>query len=187
MVKQAQILWSNTQGSPGGISVFHFDDSRAALSIRTTLRAMVSAIVGGMSDQWGAVEGSEVRQLDTATGQLTGIETIIPNAVTMGTILDEAVADSTCGLARYTTADFVNGRNVRGRTYIPGLSADGIIGGQWSAGRLTTIESFAAAFGADPGAVVYSRPAAGRAGSIHVVTGTSAWAQCAVLRHRRQR
>lgn len=187
MVKQAHLVWGASNGSPGGITVHHFDDTRTATNIRTTLRGMISAIDGALTSQWTVVEAAEVRVLDTATGQLTGIETLIPQSPVAGTAIGEPVADSTCGLAQYFTGDFVNGRNVRGRTYIPGLSAGALENGQWASAMLSQIADFAAAFAIDPGAVIYRRPRSGMAGSAHAVTGSAAWSQCAVLRHRRQK
>lgn len=195
MVKQVRINWEATTGARGGESVFSFTDLATPGLIRPTMQDFITAWAAMASDQWGASLGTEIQRLNPATGQLVSVESM--GAFTLpGGIDGEAVADSTCGLVRYSTNSIVNGHRVRGRTYVPGLSLALVVDGQWDSAAVSGLEAMGSVMNGDSRFIVWSRPAYEgtgpdrvlvRPGSEHSVTGSSAWSQCAVLRHRRQR
>ena len=187
MVKQARINWVATNGSPGGVSILHFDDTRNSNSLRTTINNMISTWANFASDQWSGSIDPEVRLINTQTGVLEGIETVSSAGGSTGVEPGEPVADATAGLARYTTNAIVAGKRVIGRTFLPGGAAAQLENGQWDASALAQIAGFASAYAGDPGSVIWARPLVASMGSVHAVPGGTSWAPCAVLRHRRLR
>lgn len=90
---------------------------------------------------------------------------------------------ATMGLMRFRTSDFIGGRQVRGRCYVPGFVEEESVGGLPTAATLTAMST---AFGAisdvaNAPHVVWSRTH----GQSFEVTSYSPWNQWAVLRSRR--
>lgn len=195
MVLQARIQWSATTGAVGGESVFAFADSAPTGIVRSKLVSFIDMWAAAASDQWSASVDTEIRYMDTATGQLTAVGSITAYSAP-GTVVGEAVADATCGLVRYSTAGIVNGHRVRGRTFVPGYHSAHVVDGQWDSVVTSNLEQLGSILDAELTFSVWARPlyvgvggsrVLQRPGSLHTVTGHSAWSQCAVLRHRRQR
>lgn len=194
MVLRGTIEWTATTGARGGVSVFHASNGTNRDLFRNWLVEFANTWGPLASDQWSATVQGEILTLDTATGQMTDVDSGSSTQV-VGAVVGEAVADSTCALLRYQTAAIVNGHRVRGRTYVPGLPAAELVDGQWAPTFVADLEGLAANFGTQTGAVVYARPVYDRSasppvlvrpGTEHAIGGTNAWPQCAVLRHRRQ-
>ena len=122
---------------------------------------------------------SDVLEIDPVTGQQTASYAVTINSP-QGQNTDERLAYATQGLLRYRTGVFVNGREVRGRTYIPGPVETANGGGVPLSGYLDQLnEAGAALIAAEPQFVIWSAPAEA------IVTSASAWSQWAVLRTRR--
>lgn len=125
---------------------------------------------------------AEVAEINIATGDLEGITATTPRTGSGGAIA-AIMPPATQGLIRWRTGVFVAGREVRGRTFVPGLTTSAASAGKPSATVITDFNAAAAAMVADPNADLYvwSR----KNGVIgNVVTGT-AWNEFAVLRSRR--
>lgn len=101
---------------------------------------------------------------------------------------DDLLPSATQGLVNWRTNDFVDGRRVRGRTFIPGLTegASGL-SGTLTGTSLTTIQTAATAYADAAGnpAVVWHRPSAEGPGSIHNIVTATVGSKFAVLRSRR--
>lgn len=126
----------------------------------------------------------DVDLVDPATGLITGVFPTT-TAVVNGTAADTALPWATQGLIRWRTGDYVNGREIRGRTFIPGFTEAAQVSGSPDATTITKINGagdilLAAASGAGD-LVVYS-PTHRVASE---VTSRSAWSEWAVLRSRR--
>lgn len=126
------------------------------------------------------------RELDDATGSLTGVwsDSIATNGA--GMLAGQCVPDAAQVLLRWTTDTIVNGRFVKGHSFIPGLSTANILEGNLAAATVTTIQGAVNAFVADANAFgVWHRPVGG-AGGVFVECDTgSVWPEFAVLRRRR--
>lgn len=147
---------------------------------------------GLVEDFWGAMSNhiatsatahfdGTVEVIDSETGQLVNAIATDPWDV-QGTASGSLASRATQGLIQWRTAQFVNGRRLRGRTFIPGvLSADGasgIPGGTY----ITALQAGIAVLEGQ-GFVIYST--AHRTFGIVPVGASSAWEQFAVLRSRR--
>jgi len=127
---------------------------------------------------------TEAEFVDEVTGQITGIETV-PGGTGIGDATGDALSPASQGLVRWRTGVFVAGKEIRGRTFIPGPTEDVNQLGHPSAGYLPLVNTAAAdlitAASGGGGLVVWSRTH-GQAAA--VATG-SVWNQWAVLRSRR--
>lgn len=177
--------WAGGQGVPW-YSTHHF----AGVTEDAAVDA-VSAVAGF----WGDVDANqpntinwrvsgEVPVVNPATGQITELFTVT-GATGAGAGSGETVPWADQALIRWTTGFYQNGRQVRGRTFIPGLVIAASDAGRVAPITVTNLATAAADFLADlqPGneLVIYSRTA----GTATAVTGASVWANFAVLRSRR--
>jgi hypothetical protein len=129
--------------------------------------------------------GTDVQQIDPATGQ------IIQNFVVTGGQVQfssaaEPVPQATQALLQLRTGDYVNGRELRGRIFIPGITETDSILGKPDAALITALINaydFAMLNGgtAAGGHVVYSRTHF----QASIVQDVSVWGEFAVLRSRR--
>jgi len=140
-----------------------------------------------------------VETIDEETGDITAVEAVTgstQNGLDDSTYMPPQVQ----GVLQLRTGDYVDGREVRGRIYIPSLGAASWTGGNWAGTKRTAIEAAAAtllAGGSDDWQlVVWQRPrvdatnAAGepvpdREGSTHEVTALILTQKTGVLRSRR--
>jgi hypothetical protein len=204
MVFQYRALWSTTGGA--GYSVFHARTltgagQGTAQSFADGVAALFAAISGTTmpSDVTISYDG-EVVDLDTSTGELQAVYAVTPPASKTFTATGGYAAPAG-GRIDWTTEAIVNGRRLRGRTYIVPLAstnfeADGSI----TAGAITTLSNGANAYltaaggFADAEAAVWSRPVYEgeapnrvlvRGGTVADITGFSIPDSAAVLRSRR--
>lgn len=149
---------------------------------------------------WNSLEGAFTNQLSWATdgnvdvmspdGTLTGTFSVTPQSG-VGAETGDPLPRSNQLLIRWSTGVFVNGRQVRGRTFVPGLtelnSTNGAVGASTIALIQPAINTLALAV--NPHLVVWSRPCDDctppRLGEVAGVDSGSVWSQFAVLRSRR--
>lgn len=130
----------------------------------------------------------EVAQINSSTGGLAGIHDITPGTGTGG-VSGEALPLASQALIRFRTGEVVNGREVRGRVFVPALAESSNDNGQVASGTLTTLNNATTALLGDANAVLviwHRPPPDGSAfGSKHTVVAGSAWREFAVMRSRR--
>lgn len=177
--------WTNVQGAPYYTNLYFGGDTEgeadaAVAAIDGFLADLDPSLVNGMV----ATVDSEVELVDPASGNVTGVygtagatETFVAGG--------DPLPYSTQMLIRWRTGQYVNGREVRGRTFIPGWTESSSTNGKPLPGTVSTMATIAASFltaasGAG-GLVIYS-PTHGLDAS---VTSTSVWSEWAVLRSRR--
>lgn len=124
----------------------------------------------------------DVFTIDQVTGQPTGIESTSP-AARAGTDAGSALPWATQGLISWTTGTFVGGRQVRGRTFIPGPTENanniGVPTGSYPGYLSTAITNLLTTTGVT--LVIYSRK---NHSAWPVLSGTG-WSKWAELRSRR--
>nr|CRY96740.1 hypothetical protein [uncultured prokaryote] len=131
------------------------------------------------------VQGSG-RDVDEATGALTAFYNVASSALIAGSSSTQQVADATQGLVQWRTGIVLGGREVRGRTFIPGLSQSSVIGGNLAPQTRTGIETNANILGGPiTGLGVWRRPKEGTPGQLVQVSTATVWSELAVLRRRR--
>lgn len=168
-----------------------------------SLSTMYFSVIGGLTAQhavaatgafWTALRSgirtgvvmtteAEVATVDIATGLVTGLVPTTP-VVVNGSSSAVALPWATQGLVRWRTGTFVGGREVRGRTFIPGMTTDNNAAGEPFSSWIGQANVAAAALIADANSdfMIYSRK---NFDAVPAITGTH-WAEWAVLRSRRQ-
>lgn len=145
---------------------------------------------------WGAVDArmtqnvswgteDDIAVIDDATGQITGIETGSGGSGT-GAQTSNALPFQTQGLLHLLTNSFLNGRQVRGRCFVPGMTeTDNSVDGVMEAAGQTVLQTAADALitaTSTPGPLrVYARSQATSV-VVESITVPTKWA---VLRSRR--
>lgn len=129
-----------------------------------------------------------VDELDEGTGQIVDQESV--TARTQVGAGSGTLGPSAVGLiAQYNTGDFVNGRRIRGRSFLNPIRSAYFLNPTPQAAEIALATAFANKMD-DQGATtlrfgVYSRPKPGRAGEWHNVVNCNVPAKFAVLRSRR--
>jgi len=173
-------------GGPGGpyLSTFYFNvvGGLTAANANAATGTFWNAIKAHIHPSISFATEAEVAEVDIATGQVTGIVAVTPVTGT-GTGSGELLPSATQGLLRWRTGTFVAGREVRGRTFIPGGLESESGSGVPAAGYITAINTAAAALIADANSdlMVYSKK---NRDAVPALSG-STWSQWAVLRSRR--
>jgi len=139
---------------------------------------------------------TEVATINEATGALTAV-TAVGSSSGVGGVVGPVLPTANQGLVRWSTASFVDGRRVRGRTNVPGITELGVDNGRLTAATITDIQTPADALiaGATSTFVIWNRPRkadptavppiTARVGTMAPVTGASVWNELAILRSRR--
>ena len=125
---------------------------------------------------------TDVDILNTATGQLQATVSV-SSANGAGNESGTLVPQAAQALLRWSTGEVVNGRFVRGRTFIPGLNTSSIDGGEVASAVRSGIVTQMTQMISDANSelVVWSRTN----GVAVPVTAVSVWDEWAILRGRR--
>jgi hypothetical protein len=171
-LSRINVAWQNWPGAPG-VSTFYYDDTVLIQPGLDALRAFFNAFVtylpSGMTIQ---VPGSGDR-IDDASGNLLGVWSATQPAVVTGTAAG-AYAGNAGAVIHWLTSGFVNGRRLRGRTFlvplVPGIANEN--NGSLATAFLTAGNNAATTMLAAVGANlrVWHRPVGGAGGSSASVT-----------------
>lgn len=186
MVREVTVEWTVSKGA-GGTTVLFFNEE--ALTINDQLSAVgawLAALRPLITSTTGFRVAQEGRELDTQTGALSGSWGSTTVRADVGTASGTAVSNASMLLTRWNTPTVLGGRFIRGRSFIPGVSAARLDGGEWNAATVTAATTAAQGLlAAGAGFGVWKRPVAGFGGFHEIATATSVWNEVAVLRRRR--
>lgn len=168
--------WLSTMNFQGTTSTNAQD---AADAVRTFWLAFQGSIVD-------TAKGSvlpEVLIINDLTGEPEGLFNITPGDPITFTASNTMLPRQTQLLIRWRTGVYSGGREIRGRTFVPGLTEVNNDIGVPSSGIKSTAQTAAAALiaDADSSLGVYSKTH----GALAVVSAASVWAEWATLRTRR--
>ena len=173
-------------GGPGGsqVSTMYFDATSpftAQAAVDTVYNFWNNLKAGIANDLTFTIEPA-VYTIDATTGEPTGIVSTGSAAVS-GTNANDTEPWATQGLVEWRTGNFISGREIRGRTFIPGPTYDQSSGGVPSSTYNTRISSAVTSLlgDTDSALMVYSRK---NFLAAQVDVG-SPWTKWAVLRSRR--
>nr|CRY96776.1 hypothetical protein [uncultured prokaryote] len=193
-IREITVRWI-AAGSPGGTSVLHFLDSGAIATQREELNDALTGLLAQLSSSTQYAIAEEGREFDVATGTLTGSWAESTPRSGTGTRPNAPVPNASQALLRLTTSTIIDGRILKGRMFIPGVSYEAVTGGELTFGAQGAIASAFDDLVTAGELVVWSRPRSARpdatppvtarAGSAASVISTSAWSELAVLRRRR--
>lgn len=177
----------NYSGFVQGFSILHFD-SQGGLT--TAAQDAADAVSGFLTAIRVDITTAQVMQVDPevlivneATNQVTGVESVTSSPIS-GSEATEVLPQLAMALVRWRTGTFVNGREIRGRTFIPGYCVDGSDAGELTPTLVAGLTSNAQALIADADSIlqVYS-PTKFQAAD---VTSASVWGEWASMRSRRE-
>lgn len=152
-----------------------------------------NAAVAAVADWWGDLDGDmtdeiswrtlpDVELINDSTSELQDIFSVTPETGNGGNV-NERLSPATQALMRWRTGSIVNGREVRGRTFIPGLTEQTNDAGVPSSG-FTASANAAAATLVGLG-ILRIHPTSRIVNPNPEVIAGSLWANWAVLRSRR--
>lgn len=188
MSYRVRTVFSGVPGTPW-LSTMYFEEvGGTAQQAATAVGTFWGAVDALMSSTVSWTTEADVSTINDATGELTDITVTTPvtgagaQAVTLGPIVAQA-------LVRWRTGAFINGRNLRGRTFVPGLIESQSDAGRPDASVQATINTAAAALIADANSVlnIWHRPnpPGSATGAGEAVLSGLCWNQWASLRSRR--
>lgn len=185
MPREILVDWTTPAGA-GFRSVLYFEETASVALQRADIGTMLGAIDATFDGHVTWVVETSGRELDSATGALTGAWVEPTNQSGAGALAGNTVPDVAQVLLRWSTGQVVNGRFLKGRTYLPGLASASILEGNILPATVTTIQTAVNAFiAAAHGFGVWHRPVGGAGGDHVVANGGSVWTEFAVLRQRR--
>lgn len=178
---RVRINWS---GLNTGFSVLHFDepdDQTAAEDAAAAAAVFVGAVDNFLRvDQQWAID-DEVLEVNVLTGQTEGVFTV-SGASGAGADTGDAVPNAAMALIRWRTGVFLGGRELRGRTFIPGFTETSVqANGNVSDTAVQALNTAAGTLISTSEVGIYSPTKNAFADA----TSASTWTEFAILRSRR--
>jgi hypothetical protein len=175
----------NWTGLNTGFSVLHFlpavDDQSSADDAAAAATAWLQVLDNFLRVNQSAQVDPEVLEIDESSGTTLGSFAVSESAVT-GADSNDAVPNASMILVRWRTGVYVSGREIRGRTFIPGCTEQSVdANGNLSSTAISAIDAGSALMAAGDPLCVYSPTR----GSAATVSSASTWSEFAVLRSRR--
>lgn len=177
--------WTESPGGPG-VTTQYFGGSTSgeAVAAANAVRNFWFQLENILSDQYTVNVEDDVEQIDPVTGQIQQVFNA-PTAPVAFTSTQHPLPNATQGLIRLRTGQYVAGRELRGRLFLPGATEDRNTAGNVDAAFITLINgNWTFAYGGLPSTnrpVVWSPTHGQLAG----VTSATMWDEWAVLRSRR--
>lgn len=185
MVREILTEWTTVSGA-GKLSVMYFDETEPAGVQRQDIGTLFDAIAPDLANTTSFRVAQSGRELDTATGTVTGFWDSNTVHDGIGGAAVTAIADVAQLLLRWRTSTVINGRLVQGRTFVPGASSGEINGGNVASAMVTAAAAACTTFLTErPDFVIWHRPVNGAGGSAVPVTSSGVWSEWAVQRKRR--
>lgn len=178
-----RVGWNGLGGAPG-LSTFYFAGSNQtdATNCSVAVDTLLLALEAYQDTELQYKVDPTCVAMDESTGAIIGAFGI-SGTTGAGNVVGESIPFACQALAQLRTGVYVNGREIRGRIFIPGLTESNVTNGTLATATKNGID---AAFGvlvadADADFVVWSR----KNGQDSPVIAVTVWEQLAVLRSRR--
>ena len=172
----------NWTGLNSGFSVMHSGDAlasaqAAADAVEDWLNALSPYIAAAQSFQ----VDPEAEEVDPVTGNVTGVASVTTITQT-GDFSVAPVPQAAQALVRWRTGEYVAGREIRGRTFIPGIAGSQTsTTGELVPATLAGMQTASTAFLTASGHGIWSP----KNGQFELALTASVWSEFAVMRSRR--
>lgn len=172
----------NWTGTNSGFSVMHSGDAlasaqSAADAVEDWLNALSPYIAAGQAFQ----VDPEAEEVDPVTGNVTGVASVVTINQT-GDFAVNPVPQAAQALVRWRTGQYIAGREIRGRTFIPGMAgSQGNVNGELLPATLAAMQTASTAFLTASGHGIWSP----KNGQFELALTASVWPEFAVMRSRR--
>lgn len=184
---RATAIWGTGPGTPYYTNMYYNGStSGEAVFAHSATVDLLTALQPHIVNDLAYTVLSEVAQIDPVSGDILATF-VVPPVNGVCSHVGAPAAWHTQGLIRWRTGVYVGGREIRGRTFVPGVPASYMLDGNPSVSYLNNVLGVAQAHLANVdtvaagGAAVWS-PARGQSAAIST---TSVWNRFAVLRSRR--
>jgi len=184
---EVPVRWT-LENSPGGTNYLYFKQGTANIAfLRASIATMLTAVNDRLDSLTTWTVGTSGDIVDDVTGTLTGAWSEATARTGTGSVSGQPVQNTSQILLQWHTGIIVNGRRLRGRTYIPGASSGASDAGQVAAATVADFVAAQATFISDCATqfAVWHRPINGAGGSSQSVLTGSCWNEFAVQRRRR--
>lgn len=179
-MKRVRTIFSGVQGAPY-YSNLYFGDGSLANACVTAVSTFFADMDGVISDQLAWTVQGTVVTMDPVTGDITSSEDVTGQNG-FGADTGEIMPFATQALVRWHTGEYINGRELRGRTFIPAMTIVSDDQGVLLSTNLTTIQNAAdGLIASGQNMLMWSKTH----GETRVVTSADVWNQFAILRSRR--
>jgi hypothetical protein len=197
-IMRVRSVLNGVAGLPGYSNLYFgpVDGTLAESDAVDLVAAFWNSMLGDMDNNITITVEGEVPIIEDTTGEIQDVVTVTGQTLAVFGQSDP-LPFTTQALGRFITADFVNGRRVRGRMFVPGMCEISNALGVPTTTFITAASARFAGLVGDATAplVIWSRPIPvkppttpptfTRLGSSHVVTESNVWTQWASLRSRR--
>lgn len=158
------------------------DDQTGADESVAAVQAFWDALDGLQANEVVGTIEALVSQINPVSGDLTGVWSTAGGSW-QGDSAGQLLPVGACGLVQFRTGVFANGREVRGKTFVPGFTEDTntATGTPGASTQTALVAAGTALMSADPSFCVYS-PTNNLAA---IVTSVTAWNKYAMVRSRR--
>lgn len=181
------VRWAS-ENSPGGTNYLYFGPGGATIPfIRASIATMFTSVAARLDSLTTWTVATSGDQLDDATGTLVGAWADGTARTGTGSASGQPVQNQSQILLRWQTNAIVNGRRLRGRTYVPGASSLTADAGQVASAAQAAFTTAANQFVTDCAGqfLIWHRPVGGLGGSSSAALSGSCWEEFAVQRRRR--
>lgn len=181
------VRWTGTSMAQSMVSVLNFTNAPGPEATRDAVQAWLEAMAPRLHENVSWEVETSGRDFDAGTGQTTALWTDPRPLTGAGAVKSgESVANATMVLLQWRTGIYKDGREMRGRTFIPGLNTLSLDDGELGAtARGIFLAAAQGLVDSGVGLSVWSRPKDGTPGSSAPVTIAGVWNELAVLRSRR--
>nr|CRY97360.1 hypothetical protein [uncultured prokaryote] len=183
LITRVRTIWTGVAGSPAYTNLYSIQGSLDTVTLHTATANFFNGIRDQVSTGTVMTTEGDVALIDSVTGEIVGVESV-PEIANTGAGSGGRVPGADNILLRWFTGDYIGGRQIRGRTYLPYMRSGAITAsGQVLGTSATAIENSASAYRIALGgsAVVYSP----KNGVGVQITSSSVWNEWAVMRSRR--
>jgi hypothetical protein len=178
----------NWTGPAAGFSILHFDGSVATPGLAQDAADAAALWWDDINALFASAQAMrvdpEVLEVNVTTGQTIGVTTVTSTALA-GTGGAAQVPQASMVLVQWRTGNFVGGREIRGRTFVPGLILNALsAAGEVSSATLAIMNAASQTLADTPSPSfgVYSPTNSAFA----TVGSVSTWSELAVMRSRRE-
>jgi hypothetical protein len=182
-LRRVKVNYTGASVTGPAVSRFHFTTALGSdQSCVDAVAAYFEAIDGQLSGTLSWASDSLVEYFDIATGETQSLGSTTPFTGT-GSGDGQQLPLTTQGLISWRTGAYLAGREIRGRTFVPGFTETGSDAGRPTSGVISAMVNAAAALVAetDIDFVVWTKTH----GTAAVVVGADVWSEWASLRSRR--
>lgn len=158
-LNRIRVLWNGTPGG-AGVSTFYSLDTATVLESLHTMFNSIKLMIPPAAHIVIAPSGDVI---DSTTGAITGAWSGAPQAEVVGSAGAD-YAGPTGAVLNWGTSTILDGRRLRGRTFIVPLAHPNFVGGHLDAGSRGLLEAAAREYVIEQSAsaVIWHRPYAGR-------------------------